>query len=147
MAGKGKCLIAGYALASWLIFGSNSIDEAKFYGTKIADGYICESLSPSSRSRSPSEILSTYFGESVHLVYKGPSPRACNPTVSHPQLKATFLYQDCYPLLVLSEESVSEIERQLRGHVGTQGIEERWNTEPLVIERYVGYTHTFYWYI
>jgi len=112
------------------------IDHTPFFHLKIPDGYICESAPSSPGSRSPSEILSSYFDESVHLVYKGPSPRACNPTISHPKLKATFVYQDCYPLMFLSEESVYEVERQVRSHVGTQGIDECWSTEPLVIERF-----------
>jgi hypothetical protein len=98
------------------------------------DAYICEAL-PSPPSRSPSTILSSYFGRPVHLVYKGPRPRPCDPTATHPNLKAKAVFQDCFPLMVLSEESTTRIEEELRGHVGTQGIDERWNTESLVIER------------
>jgi len=99
------------------------------------DAYICEAL-PSPPSRSPSTILSSYFGRPVHLVYKGPQPRPCDPTATHPNLKAKAVFQDCFPLMVLSEESTTRIEEELRGHVGTQGIDERWNTESLVIERF-----------
>ncbi|KAJ6463749.1 hypothetical protein DFH09DRAFT_1226904 [Mycena vulgaris] len=99
------------------------------------DAYICEAL-PSPPSRSPSEILSSYFGRSVHLVYKGAQPRACEKTATHPKLEAKAVFQDCFPLMVLSEESTARIEEELRGHVGTQGIDERWKTESLVIERF-----------
>jgi uncharacterized protein len=53
-----------------------------------------------------------------------------------PQLDATTNYPDGYPLLVLSEESVESVEKELRGHVGKQGIDERWKTDSLVIERF-----------
>ncbi|KAJ7754998.1 hypothetical protein DFH07DRAFT_822496 [Mycena maculata] len=99
------------------------------------DAYICEAL-PSPPSRSPSAVLSSYFGRPVHLVYKGAQPRACDPTATHPKLEANAVFQDCFPLMVLSEESTTRIEEELRGHVGTQGIDERWKTESLVIERF-----------
>ncbi|KAJ6520190.1 MOSC N-terminal beta barrel domain-containing protein [Mycena sanguinolenta] len=96
------------------------------------DAYICEALS----TPSPSEILSVYFRRPVHLVYKGPQPRPVEPTAAHPKLDATAVFQDCYPLMVLSQESMARIEEELRGHVGQQGIEERWKSESLVIERF-----------
>ncbi|KAJ7459038.1 hypothetical protein B0H11DRAFT_2060107 [Mycena galericulata] len=99
------------------------------------DAYVCEAL-PSPPSRSPSAILSSYFGRPVHLVYKGDQIRPCDPTATHPNLEATAVFQDCFPLMVLSEESTTRIEEELRGHVGTQGIDERWKTENLVIERF-----------
>ncbi|KAJ7665432.1 MOSC N-terminal beta barrel domain-containing protein [Mycena polygramma] len=99
------------------------------------DAYICEAL-PSPPSRSPSVILSSYFGRPVHLVYKGAQPRPCEPTPTHPKLDATAVFQDCFPLMVLSQESTTRVEEELRGHVGIQGIEERWKTESLVIERF-----------
>lgn len=88
-------------------------------------------------SESPSSTLSKYLGRSVHLVYKGPRPRVCQPTTAYPELKATVSYQDGYPLLVLSEESVKEVEKQTKKIVGVQGVEEQWRDEPLVIERFV----------
>ncbi|KAJ7687348.1 MOSC domain-containing protein [Mycena rosella] len=99
------------------------------------DAYICEAL-PSPPSRSPSAILSSYFGRPVHLVYKGAQPRACDPTFSHPKLEAKAVFQDCYPMMVLSEESTKRVEQELRSHVGTQGIDEHWKTGSLVIERF-----------
>ncbi|KAJ7204394.1 MOSC N-terminal beta barrel domain-containing protein [Mycena pura] len=99
------------------------------------DAYICEAL-PSPPSRSPSAILSSYFGRPVHLIYKGAQPRPCEPTVTHPNLDANAVFQDCFPLMVMSEESTTQITEQLRRHVGTQGIDERWKTDNLVIERF-----------
>jgi uncharacterized protein YcbX len=100
------------------------------------DGYIC-GKSARTNSETPSSILSKYLGRPVHLSYKGPRPRICHPTQIFPALEASISYQDGYPLLFLSEESVEEVERQLRGHVGTQGIEERWKKDKLAIERAV----------
>ncbi|KAJ7155932.1 MOSC N-terminal beta barrel domain-containing protein [Mycena crocata] len=100
------------------------------------DAYIAQQALPSSDSRSPSEILSSYFGRPVDLVFKGAQPRPCDPTATHPQLEAKAVFQDCFPLMVLSEESTARVEEELRGHVGTQGIDERWKTERLVIERF-----------
>ena len=54
------------------------------------DGYICQSLSPSDRS--PSEVLSEFFGLPVFLMMKGPEPRKCDPTKSFPELNATAEY-------------------------------------------------------
>ncbi|KAF8167503.1 MOSC N-terminal beta barrel domain-containing protein [Crassisporium funariophilum] len=98
------------------------------------DGYICESIEEPHLS--PSESLSKYFGKPVHLVYKGPQPRTIDATTSFPTLKATAKYQDMYPLLILSEESTQAVDAELRGRVGTQGIEERWKTENVPIERF-----------
>ncbi|KAF8913229.1 hypothetical protein CPB84DRAFT_1820649 [Gymnopilus junonius] len=98
------------------------------------DGYISESVV--GPKDSPSKILSKYFGKPVHLIYKGPRPRPIDPTASFPQLNATAKFQDMYPLLVLSEESTDAVERELRGHVGKQGIEERWSQDKILIERF-----------
>jgi len=99
------------------------------------DGYIGESIS--GPSGTASSILSKYFERPVHLVFKGPQPRPIDPTFSFPNLVATAKYQDMYPLLVLSEESIVPIEEELRGHVGTQGIDERWKVDSVFIERCV----------
>ena len=42
-----------------------------------------------------------------------------------------------YPLLVLSEESTDMVDAEVQSRVGTQGIDERWRYENVVIERYV----------
>jgi len=97
------------------------------------DGYICESVAGHG---SPSTILSKYLQKPVHLVFKGPNPRLIDPTTSFPDLKATAKYQDMYPLLVLSEESTKVLDAEVRSRVGTQGINEQWRNENVVIERF-----------
>jgi len=108
------------------------MDHITLWGSTM-DGYICEA------SPSPSTVLSQYFGRPVHLAYKGPRPRPCVPTSTFPMLSATAVYQDGYPLLFLSQESIGEVERELRGRVGQQGIDERWMEDRLVIERFVNH--------
>ncbi|TFK70463.1 hypothetical protein BDN72DRAFT_838985 [Pluteus cervinus] len=98
------------------------------------DGYICQSLSDSPTA--PSDILSQYFGKPVHLIYKGPRRRVIDATTAFPELNATALYQDMYPLLILSEESMQEIEHEIRPKVGTQGITEGWRDGKVAIERF-----------
>lgn len=111
------------------------LDNVTMFDIKVMDGYICQSVTPAT-GRSPSTILSSYFEKPVHLLCKGPQPRACNPTALFPQLSATTDYPDGYPLLFLSEESVEVVEKELRGHVGKQGIDQRWSADRLVIERF-----------
>ncbi|KAJ3769081.1 hypothetical protein FB446DRAFT_813458 [Lentinula raphanica] len=101
---------------------------------KEVDGFVCENQS--SNGRSPSTILSEFFERPVHLMVKGSRPRPCDPTNSFPGLKATTLYQDGYPLLVLSEESIDILHEEIRSRVGTQGIEDQWSKRKFVIERF-----------
>lgn len=99
------------------------------------DGYICESTVGTKDG--PSQSLSQFMERPVHLVYKGPQPRAIDATTSFPDLDATAKYQDMYPLLVLSAESTAAVDETLRGYVGTQGIDARWREDNVVIERHV----------
>jgi len=112
------------------------LDDIKFFTISL-DGYICQALPAPSASQTASSILSKYFECPVHLMYKGPRVRACDPTFDFPSLDASLRYQDGYPLLVLSEESVDAAETEVRKYVGTQGVEERWKDDKLVIERCV----------
>lgn len=101
------------------------------------NGYVGESV-PSERSLpSPSTILSQYMSRPVLLIYKGPRPRYCNPTEAFPKLNATHNYQDGYPLLVMSDESMEVVEEEIKSHVGKQMIGEKWREGKLLIERYV----------
>jgi len=84
----------------------------------------------------PTRILSRYFGRDVLLVFKGPRPRPCQPTSEFPDLQATAVYQDGYPLLVASEESLLAIQERVKGEVGVQGVEDRWKNDELVMERF-----------
>lgn len=112
------------------------MDDLAVHSHKNIDGYICEAFPALADARTPSSILSRYFGYPVDLVYKGPRPRICNPTFDFPNLDASLWYQDGYPLLVLSEESVKAAETETRKYVGVQGVEEKWRDDDLVIERY-----------
>lgn len=106
------------------------------WGQKL-QGYICQALTQHSESRTPSSILSEYFERSVNLVLKGPRIRACDPTFDFPKLESSLVFQDGYPLLLLSEESVQVAENEVRKYIGVQGVEERWKEDSLVIERLV----------
>ena len=106
------------------------------------DGYVCEALDPTSPS--PSEVLSKYFGRPVYLVVKGPKRRACNPTQTFPALDASAVYQDGFPLLVASDESLErvgdEINQWADGEVDGEsigGIDDLWRTSRVPIERCV----------
>ena len=92
-------------------------------------------IARSANGPDPSTVLTQYFGRPVHLVYKGPRPRVIDATEAFPQLEATAKYQDMYPLLVLSEESIGPIDQEVKQRVGTQGIDESWKDGGVVIER------------
>ncbi|KAF8226662.1 hypothetical protein L208DRAFT_1406684 [Tricholoma matsutake] len=50
---------------------------------------------------------------------KGPRPRGIDPTVEFPELKGISVYQDRYPLQVVSEEGMADIEKEARERIGT----------------------------
>ena len=75
------------------------------------------------------------MGFPVLLVMKGPRLRICPPTQRFPNLDAPSYFQDGYPLLVVSEESVAAVQEQIRGMVGVQGVEEKWSNDILQVER------------
>ena len=107
-------------------------------------GYVCASLPDSDPSaRTPSAILSQYFGQPVHLVMKGPRVRPCPPTHAFPDLRASAVFQDGYPFLVASEESLEEVGRVIGAYATSENPEaqighldrERWRTGDIKIER------------
>ncbi|KZS93039.1 hypothetical protein SISNIDRAFT_466407 [Sistotremastrum niveocremeum HHB9708] len=122
----------------------------------VTDAYICESLKPGatatfwSRTRnlfypnsspqSPSSILSQYFGFSVHLIYKGPTPRKVQATTTHADLPSfsTAVFQDGYPLLVASTESLSAVQTQLRtlAMQDNSPFDVQWRDKPIPMERF-----------
>lgn len=61
--------------------------------------------------------------------------RPIDATAEFPELKATAVYQDGYPLLVLSEESMGDVNREIKGRVGTNGISEVWKEDDVAIRR------------
>lgn len=102
------------------------------WGKNDVEGYVCET----SIGRSPSEILSQYMGLPVHLAVKGPRLRICPPTARFPNLDAPSYFQDGYPIMLLSEESVAAVQERIRGMVGVQGVDEKWSNETLQVERF-----------
>ena len=100
------------------------------------DGYICQATDANSSTNNiPSATVSRFLKRDVLLVRKGPRPRPCKPTPSFPDLTATFHYQDGYPLLVCSEESLHSVQERLQGQIGVQGVDGRWKKDELVMER------------
>jgi hypothetical protein len=106
--------------------------DISLWGKNDIEGYVCQT----NIGRSPSEILSQYMGLSVHLAMKGSRPRICSPTERFPNLDAPSYFQDGYPLMLMSEESVAAVQERIRGMVGIQGIEEKWSSDTLQIERF-----------
>jgi hypothetical protein len=62
--------------------------------------------------------------------------RPIDATVDFPELKATTWFQDMYPLLVLSEESMVDVNKETKERIGMQGISEAWKEDNVVIRRY-----------
>ncbi|KAI0640288.1 MOSC N-terminal beta barrel domain-containing protein [Trametes polyzona] len=95
-------------------------------------------------TRTPSEILSDYFERPVHLVMKGPTARVCPPTLAFPELSETAKFQDGYPFLVASEESLGEVSRVVSAFAQDDspdrrigGIDrDRWREGKVEIERF-----------
>ncbi|KAI0352239.1 hypothetical protein OH77DRAFT_1486006 [Trametes cingulata] len=127
-------------LADWPI-----IEDCKMFGKVLVDGYVVSSALPSSPpTRTPSEVLSAYFGRPVHLVMKGPRARPCPPTLAFPDLRERAAFQDGYPFLVASEESLEEVRRVVSAFAQDEspdakigGIDrERWREGGVEIERF-----------
>jgi hypothetical protein len=115
-------------------------DDCFMFKKIQVDGYICEPLDPTWPS--PSEILSEYIGRPVHLVMKGPKRRACNVTRTFPDLVASAVFQDGFPLLVVSEESLEKVGDEINlwanGEVNgesIEGIDGAWKKNRVAIER------------
>jgi len=90
------------------------LTDIGFWGDKRLDGYIVQSVSPSSpQQKSPSELVSQFLGLPVFLIQKGPIRRAVQPTPVFPTLGGEAQFQDRYPLSLASEESLKD----LRGYV------------------------------
>ncbi|CDU24533.1 uncharacterized protein SPSC_04034 [Sporisorium scitamineum] len=71
-------------------------------------------------SKEADEKLSAYFGKQVRLVRKGPSPRESGPTNPDGNVEwddAVLRYQDFFPCLVASAESLRDVQRTLTASV------------------------------
>ncbi len=105
-------------------------------GREDIDGHICRTVNDNGGGDIPSRTLSEYFRREVLLVAKGQKARPCRPTFEFPTLKATAKYQDGYPLLIASEESLLSVQKRIRLEVARQCVSDRWEEEDLVMERY-----------
>ncbi|SNX82364.1 uncharacterized protein MEPE_01070 [Melanopsichium pennsylvanicum] len=71
-------------------------------------------------SKEADEKLSAYFGKQVRLVRKGPSPRESGPTNPDGKVEwddAVLRYQDFFPCLVASAESLRDVQKTLTASV------------------------------
>ncbi|KAI0325427.1 hypothetical protein GY45DRAFT_1330328 [Cubamyces sp. BRFM 1775] len=126
-------------LADWPV-----IEDCRMFGVYLVEGYVVSSTLDGPGSRTPSEVLSDYFGRAVHLVMKGPTPRVCPPTQAFPKLQETAKFQDGYPFLVASEESLEEVRRVVSAFAQDESPEariggidrERWKGGGVEIERF-----------
>ncbi|TBU42536.1 hypothetical protein BD309DRAFT_1019928 [Dichomitus squalens] len=117
------------------------IDDCTMFNVYRVQGYVCSSLDC---GRSPSDILSQYFEQPVHLMMKGPRVRECPTTLAYPDLKASAMFQDGYPFLVASEESLQEVGRVISAYATHESPEaqigqldrERWRDGDIKIERF-----------
>lgn len=88
------------------------IDDVKLWSFTI-DAYVCQTTKPTASGMSPSEIVSKYLGRNALLIFKGPTPRVAKPTPSAPDLDAAFQFQDGYPLMVLSMETIKDVSERV----------------------------------
>ncbi|KAG6810803.1 hypothetical protein H0H92_010281 [Tricholoma furcatifolium] len=101
--------------------------------SEFLDGYIGHAFplpaDPRTTPSTASAIASHYFDKPVHLVYKGPRPRPVEYVPAFPTLDAKALFQDGFPLLVMSKESMDELGEEVKKRVGTIGVGEEWGDD------------------
>ncbi|KAG9100078.1 hypothetical protein FS749_016347 [Ceratobasidium sp. UAMH 11750] len=123
------------ALQSWEL-----ISDIEIWLDTGLNAYVAQSLLPTDPS--PSSLLSSFLGRDVLLVLKGPKGRAVETTSTHPNLDAEVRFQDGFPLLLATTESLAAVQERVRHSAnGVQGwkvggITPRWQTEELVMERF-----------
>lgn len=91
--------------------GYEVVDGIFIWGAYV-DGYAV--------SKEADEKLSAYFGKQVRLVRKGPSPRESGPTNPDGKVEwddAVLRYQDFFPCLVASAESLRDVQKTLTASV------------------------------
>ncbi|KAI0652725.1 MOSC N-terminal beta barrel domain-containing protein [Trametes meyenii] len=126
-------------LADWPI-----IEDCTMFGKYLVEGYVVSSGLGGPGARTPSEILSDYFGRAVHLAMKGLRARECPPTDAFPELRETAMFQDGYPFLVASQESLGEVRRVVSAYAQDESAQEhiggidrkRWRDGGVEIERF-----------
>jgi uncharacterized protein YcbX len=106
------------------------------------EAYICEATSPAAHAASMT--LSAFLGRQVHLVFKGARPRPCEPTHAYPDLgteahPAESAFQDAFPVLLASQESLEDLRAKVRAAAGQNGVSEEWATRDLDGRRQIFY--------
>jgi uncharacterized protein YcbX len=130
--------------ASWecsLLTVVFSISDVEIWHDKGLNAYVAQSFSPTDAAHSPSVLLSSYLGREVLLVLKGPKRRSARTTSTHPNLDAGVRFQDGFPLLLTTTESLIAVQEKVRlsasgvEHWKVGGISSHWQTEELAMER------------
>lgn len=109
------------------------LTDVSIWTSSGLNAYVCQSISKNQKS--PSEAISTFLGRDVYLVIKGPIVRPCDPTPRFNDLgtasrPATVEFQDGYPLLIASTESLAETSKRVRGAIGVvSGVGPEWGPE------------------
>ncbi|KAG9127316.1 hypothetical protein FRC07_014849 [Ceratobasidium sp. 392] len=122
-------------LESWEL-----VSDIEIWLSTGLNAYVAQSLSPDGPS--PSSLLSSFLGRNVLLVLKGPMRRAVETTSTHPDLDAEVRFQDGFPLLLTTTESLAAVQERVRhsanGAEGWKvgGITSKWQSEELVMERF-----------
>ncbi|CAE6488842.1 unnamed protein product [Rhizoctonia solani] len=117
------------------------ISDVEIWRDTGLNAHVAESASPDSTA-SPSAILSSYLGRDVLLVLKGPKYRSARPTSTHPDLDVGFRFQDGFPLLIATTESLAAVQEKVRRSADGEeewkvgGITSQWQTDELVMERF-----------
>lgn len=115
-----------------------SLDGLTLFSITTLDGYVCQSLPGHANA---SDELSRFFDFRVALVIKGPRRRAVDSTPSFPSLHedTSVLFQDGYPVLLVSEESLEEVERrtwELARQGASDRVDPKWKQERVVMQRH-----------
>jgi uncharacterized protein len=108
-------------------------------GRNITDAHVCPPLDGSG-SLDPSVALSQYIERDVLLVYKGLTTRYF--TYESKSLKGPTAFQDVYPILITTEESLQDVQSKVELSAnGVEGwaikgvVDGGWSGE-LAMERY-----------
>lgn len=112
----------------------------KSWLTKPILGPITMTFHSESDANSASSVLSKFFGFPVYLLFKGPSRRMVDATPSHPHLPKTTSakFQDGYPFLVASVESLVAVEDVIHelANDETNKLGDEWKSRALEMERF-----------
>lgn len=108
------------------------IDDVQLWSFSL-DAYVCESTRPTEAGLSPSDTISKYLERPALFIVKGPSPRMAQPTPSAPNLEAAFQFQDGYPLMVLSMETIQDVSERVLQAVRN---EEGWAVAGIDLDKW-----------